>query len=184
MAIRLKLLRKQLGLSLQALAERSGLTKSYLSKIERDISTPSIAVAMKLAEALGVDVNDLFSTSNAGAALTIVRAGDRVAVGGGDDPLQPVYHVISARGGHRDMVPFMITPGKNFATADFKEHDGEEFLFVHRGTIEVDCADQKVVLSVGDAAHFDARIPHRIRSVGRAKAEVLVVVGGNRVRTT
>ncbi|WP_201762809.1 helix-turn-helix domain-containing protein [Paraburkholderia hospita] len=180
MVIRLKLLRKQLGLSLQELADRSGLTKSYVSKVERGISTPSIAAAMKLADALKIDVNQLFFVGGGEEAIVIVRAADRVVVGEDSDPSQPKYQVISPSGGPRSLVPFMITPAKDFATTDFKEHEGEEFLFVHRGKIEIDFADHKVTLSVGDAVHFNARIPHRIRSVGTQKAEVLLVVGGDR----
>ncbi|MDZ4328674.1 MAG: helix-turn-helix transcriptional regulator, partial [Pseudomonas sp.] len=48
MSIRLKLLRKKLGVTLEALAEKSGMTKSYLSKVERGLNTPSIAAALKL----------------------------------------------------------------------------------------------------------------------------------------
>ena len=54
MTVRLKPLRKDRGWTLEVLAERTGLTKSYLSKVERGLSVPSIAVAMKLAGALGV----------------------------------------------------------------------------------------------------------------------------------
>lgn len=59
MSTRLKLLRQQHGLSLEQLAQRSGLTKSYVSKVERGLSTPSIASALKLARALAVDVAQL-----------------------------------------------------------------------------------------------------------------------------
>ncbi|MDC6131850.1 helix-turn-helix transcriptional regulator, partial [Burkholderia gladioli] len=77
-AIRLKLLRKQLGLSLQDLAERAGLTKSYLSKVERGLSTPSVAVAMQLATALHVEVGRLFASDEDEKAITVVRAGERI----------------------------------------------------------------------------------------------------------
>ncbi|NWD03163.1 helix-turn-helix transcriptional regulator, partial [Pseudomonas sp. P7779] len=52
MSIRLKILRKKLGVTLESLAEKSGMTKSYLSKVERGLNTPSIAAALKLAKAL------------------------------------------------------------------------------------------------------------------------------------
>ena len=57
----LRAVRRQRGLTLESLAEQTGLTKSYLSKIERRQSTPSIAVALKVARALDVDVAQLFS---------------------------------------------------------------------------------------------------------------------------
>ncbi|MBN3724725.1 helix-turn-helix domain-containing protein [Burkholderia sp. Ac-20379] len=186
LAIRLKMLRKQLGLSLQDLADRTALTKSYLSKVERGLNTPSIATAMKLAGALSVDVNQLFSVAQGEAPVTVVRVADRVPVaqgghgteGGGAD--QPRYEILSPRGGHAGLVPFMISPPAEFAASEYKEHEGEEFLFVHRGKVEIDFADHKVTLSVGDAVHFNARIPHRLRSVGAQQAEVLLVVGADK----
>ncbi|AET92400.1 helix-turn-helix domain-containing protein [Caballeronia cordobensis] len=177
-AVRLKLLRKQLGMSLQELADRSEMTKSYLSKVERGLSTPSIAAAMKLAQALHIDVNELFSVAGGEEAISVVRASERVEVGGDGDESQPKYEIISPKGGHRGLVPFMITPAADFVATDFKEHEGEEFLFVHRGKIEIDFADHKVALSTGDSVHFNARIPHRIRSVGATRAQVLLVVKG------
>jgi DNA-binding XRE family transcriptional regulator len=173
--IRLKILRKQLGLSLQELADRSGLTKSYVSKVERGISTPSIAAAMKIADALRVSVDQLFSTGTGDDGIVIVRGTDRLDVGDAGDASQPTYQVISSQGGHRGFIPFMIKPAKDFSTTELKEHDGEEFLFVHRGKIEIDFADQKVTLATGDAVHFNARIPHRLRSLGSTQAEVLLV---------
>src|SRR5215813_6984989 len=74
----LRAVRRQRGLTLEQLAEQTGLTKSYLSKIERRQSTPSIAVALKLARALDVDVAQLFSDENAAdQKITVDRASDR-----------------------------------------------------------------------------------------------------------
>ncbi|WP_414449173.1 helix-turn-helix domain-containing protein [Burkholderia sp. 22PA0099] len=178
------MLRKQLGLSLQDLADRTALTKSYLSKVERGLNTPSIATAMKLAGALSVDVNQLFSVAQGEEPVTVVRVADRVPVAqGGEDggnADQPRYAILSPRGGHAGLVPFMISPPAEFEASDYKEHEGEEFLFVHRGKVEIDFADHKVTLSVGDAVHFNARIPHRIRSLGAQQAEVLLVVGADK----
>lgn len=178
-AIRLKLLRKQLGMSLQDLAEKTGLTKSYLSKVERGLSTPSIAVAMKLSKALHIEVDQLFGADGVQDAITIVRAADRVSMGDEADEVHSRYEVIAARAGHKRLLPFMIKPAKDFAASEFKEHEGEEFLFVHRGKVEIDFASHKVVLTAGDAVYFNAQIPHRIRSVGVQKAEVLLVISGD-----
>jgi mannose-6-phosphate isomerase-like protein (cupin superfamily) len=58
----------------------------------------------------------------------------------------------------------------------FKEHLGEEFLFVHEGQVEVDFMNERVILERGDALHFNAQKPHRLRSVGDVQAQLLVVV--------
>ena len=70
----------------------------------------------------------------------------------------------------------VIRPASDFAASEFKEHEGEEFLFVHRGKVEIDFASQRITLTVGDAIYFNAQIPHRIRSLGTQKAEVLLVI--------
>src|ERR1700756_10291 len=71
----LRAVRKQRGLTLSSLAEQTGLTKSYLSKIERGQNTPSIAVALKVARALDVDVGRLFSDEAADEKITVGRPG-------------------------------------------------------------------------------------------------------------
>lgn len=76
----------------------------------------------------------------------------------------------------RNLLPFIIYPAKEFTDKTFKEHVGEEFLFVHEGQVEVDFMNEKVLLERGDALHFNAQKPHRIRSVGEVQAQLLVVV--------
>lgn len=86
MSMRLKLLRKKLGVTLETLAEKTGLTKSYLSKVERGLNTPSIAAALKLAKALNVQVEELFSEESDGVdGYSIVRRDQRKSLSSGDD---------------------------------------------------------------------------------------------------
>ncbi|MFH6568136.1 MULTISPECIES: helix-turn-helix domain-containing protein [Pseudomonas] len=175
MSIRLKLLRKKLGMSLEALAEKSGMTKSYLSKVERGLNTPSIAAALKLAKALNVKVEELFSEDNAQLdSYSLVRSDERQSLAANDQSLG--YAVLARQVGERSMLPFMIYPPAEFIDKAFKEHMGEEFLFVHEGQVEVDFMTERVLLNRGDALHFNAQKPHRIRSVGEQQAQLLVVV--------
>jgi transcriptional regulator with XRE-family HTH domain len=174
MTVRLKPLRKNHGWTLETLAEKTGLTKSYLSKVERGLSVPSIAVAMRVAQALGVPVEDLFGKTASGVGITVVRAAERTRVG--KPGTQPRYEGIATQRAGKTLQPFVIYPPADFSDSPFKEHDGEELLFVHRGEIEVAFAGQVVRLAVGDSVVFDARIPHRARSVGPEQAQALVVV--------
>jgi transcriptional regulator with XRE-family HTH domain len=73
----LRAVRKQRGLTLAILAEQTGLTKSYLSKIERQQSTPSIAVALKVARALDVDVAQSFADKTADEKIVVDRFGEQ-----------------------------------------------------------------------------------------------------------
>ncbi|WP_245704178.1 helix-turn-helix domain-containing protein [Modicisalibacter muralis] len=173
--MRLKLLRKKLGVTLEGLAGQTGMSKSYLSKIERGLNTPSIAAALKLAKAMNVQVEELFSDElDAQQGYSIVRAEQRGTLTNGDESLS--YASLAKMVGKRQLLPFMLYPKPDFNHSAFKEHLGEEFLFVHRGQVEIDFMTERVTLNAGDALHFDAKQPHRIRSLGDSRAELLVVV--------
>lgn len=163
----LRAVRKQRGLTLEALAERTGLTKSYLSKIERRCSTPSIAVALKVAKALDVDVGRLFSDDAAQEKITVDRAG-----GGAEGER---YRVLASSLLGKSMSPFVVRPSEKPGDYPPPEHAGQEFVFVHVGSIELDYGDQTFTLGPGDSAYFDASVNHNIRAIGDERAEVVVV---------
>ncbi|MDN7676339.1 XRE family transcriptional regulator [Burkholderia oklahomensis] len=176
MTIRLKLLRKQKGWTLDVLAEATGLTKSYLSKVERGISVPSIAVALKLSKALQVDVERLFSDSHDRELITVTRASERTSMGGGASARARTYESIAAGVAPKKLLPFVVHPPRDYVTSAFREHEGEEMLFVHKGRVEIEFPNETIRLKTGDSVYFNALIPHRMRSVGATQAEVLVVV--------
>lgn len=164
----LRAVRRQRGLTLQALAEQTGLTKSYLSKIERRQSTPSIAVAIKVARALDVDVAQLFSDEDADEKITVDRAADRKHAEERYIPLAP--GVLG-----KSMAPFIVRPAGTTAEDPHPVHAGQEFVFVHAGTVELDYGDRTVKLAAGDSAYFDASVSHRFRAVSTKPAEIVVV---------
>ncbi|GAB1811170.1 helix-turn-helix domain-containing protein [Mycobacterium sp. MUNTM1] len=163
----LRAVRKQRGLTLEELARQTGLTKSYLSKIERRCSTPSIAVALKVAKALDVDVGRLFSEEAAQEKITVERA-PRDAEG-------ERYRVLASSLLGKSMSPFVVRPTEQLADDPHPEHAGQEFMFVHAGTVELDYGDQTFTLGPGDSAYFDASVSHKIRAVGAERAQVVVV---------
>jgi transcriptional regulator with XRE-family HTH domain len=150
------------------LAERTGLTKSYLSKVERRQSTPSIAVAIRVARALDVDVARLFSDEAADEKISVDRASDRSRDGQRYVALAP-----SVLG--RSMAPFVVRP-TGTATDDLQPvHTGQEFVFVHAGIVELRYGDRTFRLNAGDSAYFDASVGHWLRAVGVEPAEIIVV---------
>ncbi|MFI9202303.1 helix-turn-helix domain-containing protein [Streptomyces sp. NPDC053048] len=175
MSSRLRVLRKQNRLSLDALAARTGLTKSYLSKVERGLSVPSISTAMKLAQALNVDVGRLFSDEVEPELITVVRADERTPVAAGTGSAT-AYEGIAVGVSGKALAPFVMYPPPDFDDASFKSHPGEEFFFVHQGEVELAFPDRTVALGTGDSVYFKAEVPHRSRSVGRERAVVLVVI--------
>jgi transcriptional regulator with XRE-family HTH domain len=166
MSALLRAVRQQRALTLDELADATGLTKSYLSKVERGHSTPSIAAAMKIARALDADVAQLFSDDPTVSAITVERSSERTA---------NRHHAVAAAMLGKSMSPFMVRPGRQFSTHTHVSHPGQEFVFVHAGVVDLSYDGDVTVLKTGDCAYFDASLPHRLRQSGSEPAEVIVV---------
>ena len=173
---KIKLLRQQMNMSLQDLADSSGLTKSYLSKVERGVCVPSIAAAIKIAGALKIDVGQLFSHSSSAEMLTVIRHDARLRI------QRPAHEgssleALAAGVSDKRMQPFIVYPPAAFSDGPHAYgHAGEEFLFVLSGSIEIDFSDHCEQLKKGDAIYFQASLPHRLRSIGKQAASALVVI--------
>ena len=176
LADRLALLRHRQHLTLEALARESELTKSYLSKVERGLCTPSIATVVKLARALKLGVGDLLGDGEPAGAICIDRRGTRqpfLMRGAASYKFEPVA---GARR-FKQMEPFLMRPPRSLPRAiELSEHEGEELIYVLSGKVEVVFPDRKIELGKGDSVYFDSRLPHRSRSIGTALAEALVVI--------
>lgn len=172
MSVKLKLLRLQAGMTLEDLAQQAELTRSYLSKLERGISTPSVGAALRIAQALNVKVEELFAASPQHDPVIINRA---PADGGGDGSAGALRIISGTRPGHR-MVAFVMTPSdKPMRSHPMSHHKGEEILLVLKGSITLQLAQRHEVLHTGDSAHFNASIPHKVTPYGTEPASVLLV---------
>ncbi|CUA81395.1 Transcriptional regulator, contains XRE-family HTH domain [Gulbenkiania indica] len=174
---RIKLLRTQQGYSLQGLAEVTGLTKSYLSKLERGVCTPSIAAALRIARALGVDTQALFGETATNPDIAVIRHHARMSV---ERPagLQGGrrLEILPTPAGLTRMQPFVLHLASDFAAGpQVAGHAGEEFLYVLEGDVEMEWGERRERLMPGDAVYFNASVPHRLRALGKSPAAVLVV---------
>lgn len=173
MSIKLKLLRVQAKLTLEELAQAAGMTRGYVSKIERGLSRPSIGGALKLAKALRVPVEELFGEPSERDPVKITRAADARK----NADLRGSPRVVAGTSpGHR-MLAFLLRPGQVEAgQSPMSHHDGEEILYVLKGRISLQLADRKEILGAGDCAHFSSTVPHKITAIGDNTAEVLIVI--------
>ena len=73
------------------------------------------------------------------------------------------------------MQPIRVTVPADRTGDEMYQHDGEEWLYVLSGTLRLALADQTQVLHPGDAAHFDARTPHRLSALDGHDAELILV---------
>lgn len=177
---RIKKVREKAGISLQSLAEKCGYSSALLNQIENHLVSPPLGALAGIAHALGVKIGELWG-EKAKDPYTIVRKGDRRQVSrfASKEGVAYGYSYESLGYGKRDrhMEPFLI----RLEPPTVKDprpsvHEGEEFLFVLVGKMEVHLDGHTDVLEPGDSIQYDARIPHRVTCHGGEPAEVLAVI--------
>ena len=179
---RLKRLRELKGMSLEELAARTGLTKSYLSKVERGVSVPSIATALKVAEAFEVGVSDLFGVTTPSTDFVVVRKNERKPFKRrGVNALHHRYEAIAPGPAHGLFEAFVVHPAfEEWPGYKRPQHSGQEMVFVVKGRIDVSFPHSSVQLAAGDCIVFSGQLPHRLLSLRPQRAEALVIVTNER----
>lgn len=177
---RIKAVREGAGLTLQALAERSGYSSALLNQIENHMVSPPLGALGKIAHALGVKIGDLWGET-AREPYAIVRAGDRRQVSrfASKEGVSYGYTYESLGFGKmdRNMEPFLITlEPPTVREPKPSVHEGEEFLFVLSGRMEVHLGGHTDVLDPGDSILYDASLPHRVSCVDEGPTKVLAVI--------
>jgi transcriptional regulator with XRE-family HTH domain len=173
---RIRFLRQQRKMTLEQLSAASGLTKSFVSKVERGTSVPSISTAMKLAESFGLTVSQLLGQDQYVGAACVVRRNERRAFMRPGSSAGYNYEMLASSKQFKGMEPYIMKPPLKFQDKRVFEHVGEEFMFVLSGSIEVELSGEPIRLNTGDALYFDSHFPHRSRSLGGKYAQVLVVI--------
>jgi transcriptional regulator with XRE-family HTH domain len=173
---RVMFLRKQRDMTLEELSSRSNLTKSYVSKIERGLSVPSISTAMRIADTFEITVSQLLGEDGHADAISLVRKDQRRSFMREGSSAGYNYELLAYAKRYRSMEPYIMRPPLEFQEKRIFEHVGEELMFVLSGRVEVEISGKSHELAAGDTLYFDSHLPHRSRSMGKKYAEVLVVV--------
>jgi transcriptional regulator with XRE-family HTH domain len=166
--------RKALGLTLVQLAGRAELSHPFLSQLERGLVRPSMSSLHRIAQALGTSQPALMSlTLDRGAAeVGLVPAGEGIAV---DNPGGSARSLVA---GARALHPLLFEGAlPEFGPAH--THDGDEFIHVLAGAIEVEIADEGLfTVRTGDTLYYPGTLPHRWRGVGGEQVRALFVQQG------
>lgn len=168
---RLRKMRKERGWTLENLAGRTGLSKSYLSRIEGGEAEPSLAALFGAARAHGVSFSSLFEPE--------AEAEDRVVTRAGSSPIQRgnglLYSMLSGAQENHKLQPLrVIVPAEREGEEPYR-HEGEEWLHVLSGRLLLRLDGREYVLTPGDSAHFDASESHRLEALDDVDAELILV---------
>jgi transcriptional regulator with XRE-family HTH domain len=171
LAGRIRALRADRGWTQDELGARSGLSKSYLSRLEEGDRHPSIAALLSIASAFDLPLNELFSGHQESGRCGIVRSGsDPVRQGNG-----LYYRPLLSGDRQSNLQPVRVTIPADRAGDDLYQHDGEEWLYVLSGAVCLTLDSETHDLYEGDAAHFDARVPHRLKALHGRDADIILV---------
>ena len=163
---RLKKIRAQRDVTLTELAERTGISKSTLSRLENGQRRPSLELLLPLALAYRVPLDDLVGAPEVGDPR--IRLKPRRVHGRTVLPLTQQPNGVQA---------WKIVIPASQSTPNPRAHEGYEWLYVLSGRMRLILGDRDFVLGVGEAAEFDTQLPHWFGSTGEGPAEVLSIFG-------
>ena len=168
---KIKHLRVKNGLTQQELANRCELSKGFISQLERDLTSPSIATLVDILECLGTNLTDFFSDKN---DEKIVFHKDDVFIQE-DKDLGHTIKWIVPNSQKNSMEPILIEIEPGGASEPDDPHDGEEFGYVLSGTIFLHLGNQKFKVKKGESFYFKPSLVHFISNESRYVAKVLWV---------
>ncbi len=177
---KLKALREQKGFSLKDLADLTGFSTALLSQMENHLVSPSLGTMIKLAKALEVKVGDFLGETE-GEPFAIVRKDERKTVSrfASKEGVKYgySYESLGFEKKNRHMEPFIVTlEPATVKTSKTSAHDGEEFIFVLEGAMEVVLGNHTDVLYPGDSIYYDSSIPHRVQCHQDRVTKILAVL--------
>lgn len=169
---RLKRLRMINSLTQEELASRADLTKGYISQLENDATSPSIATLKDILDVFGVSMQEFFG--EVADQVVVFGADARVQASEEGDGIRVELLVPGAQ--NREMDPVLVTlePGEEMDEQPF--HEGEEFGFVLLGRIRLKLDDKEYTVKKDECFYFSSDRKHAVKNMGRGQAKILWVV--------
>lgn len=178
---KIKQIRETKKVSLEELAERSGIEISMIQKIEQEKNIPSLAPLIRIARALGVRLGTFLDDSDSYGPV-VVRSGEhhkgvRFTSQASESREHLNFFSLAYDKAGRNMEPFIvdIEPGLQ---SDYmlSSHEGEEFIYVLEGEIEINYGKEIYLLAKGDSIYLDSVVLHNVHAANNNPARILAVI--------
>ena len=178
---KIRTLRESLSISMEELAERSGLAVEQIERIENNVDIPSLAPLIKLARVLGVRLGTFLDDQDETGPVICRKKEAKETISFSNNAIHSRRHMgyrsLSKSKADRHMEPFMIdiAPTKD---SDFilSSHEGEEFIMVMEGTLEISYGKYTYILEEGDSIYYDSIVPHHVHAFEGQAARILAVI--------
>ncbi len=165
---RLRALRARRGVTLAELSEETGVSVSTLSRLESGARKPTLELLLPLARAHAVTLDELVGAPLTGDPRVNLRPVERHGM-----TMLP----LTRRAGGIQAYKFVIPSGPGRRHPEPKTHEGYEWVYVLNGRLRLVLGDQDLVLTPGEAAEFDTRVPHWFGAAGAESVEFLSLFG-------
>jgi len=166
---KIKFLRQQNGLTMEELADRCELSKSFISLLERDMTSPSIQTLKDILDALGTDLASFFDTVE---DEKVVYGSEDYALKEDPELKNSICWLIPNAQKNR-MEPILVTIEPDGKTYPDNPHEGEEIGFVLEGTINVVIGTKKYTARKGESFYINPDKPHYLENKGKKTARVM-----------
>jgi transcriptional regulator with XRE-family HTH domain len=164
----LRKLRVKRGLSLAGVANQVGISVGFLSALERSHMSASVGTLRKLARFYHTNILEFFEHGESNSR--VVRPNQRKILEAG-----PGVCMELLAWGNTVMEPHLFRIAANCGSGESYSHEGEEFLYVLRGELDIALDDEEYRLKPGDSFYFESSMPHHWKNPGKSETWVLWV---------
>ncbi len=176
---RVKMVREKKGLSLKDISQRTDIKTDFLAQIEEGKVAAPLGTVIKLAKALDMKMG-YFISGDQDRPYTIVHRKDRKVVSRYDAETGKhygyEYESLAPHKKDRHMEPFLVTLEPAHTEEERSAHDGQEFIFVLQGQMEVRLQEEIHILEPGDSIYYDSTVPHLVKCHGDKTTKILAVL--------
>lgn len=178
---KIKSLRESKSISREEMSERSGLAVEQIERIENNVDLPSLAPLIKIARVLGVRLGTFLDDQAETGPAICRHTGGNDTISFSNNAIQSrkhmEYHALAKSKADRHTEPFIIdvapTDDNDFVLST---HEGEEFIYVLEGTMEISYGHDTYLLEAGDSIYYDSIVPHHVHAYQGQAARILAVV--------
>ena len=179
---KIKSLRETKEISIAEMAERTGLAEEQINRIENNVDIPSLAPLIKIARALGVRLGTFLDDQDEmGAVICRKQEETDTTISFSNNAMDARTHMryqaLAKSKSDRHMEPFIVNiEATNDTDFTLSSHEGEEFIYVMDGIIEVCHGKKNHIIKAGDTIYYDSIVPHHVHGYEGQAAKILAVV--------
>lgn len=166
---RIKQYREGRNLSIKDLAHETGYPADLLEKVEKDEITPPVALVLQLSRTLKIDVQTLDGSENKKVSSRVKSQKKRAG--------SYAYTQLTKSGSDKHLGAYLVSIEPNTAHEGVEyHHDGEEFVYVLKGSLSISVGKNTSLLKRGESIHFNSALHHKLSNPSDEKTELLVVL--------